>query len=332
MISKSLLSYWVKRFQRVQLHLWRGTLLKRLQMELISHIDHRNERKHWRRLWESRVGKRNKVEIEIQTGIPMCLYSDSRLSLDIYEGNFELQEREFLNAFLRPGDIFVDLGANLGFFTLIGAHRVGETGRVYAFEPCLKTFQRLLSNITLNHLTNVFCHQMALSDHSGQRDMAILSDGFDAWNSFARIPRTPSAVEKVKCTTWDDFATEHNLMGRVTMMKIDVEGWETHVLSGGVKALSREDAPILQVEFSDATCRCAGSSCERLYHILEELGYQMFLYDPTSRELFFDPLRKQYEYVNLIAIKRPEQVMSRLRGIMIRTEDQKKRERSEMTG
>jgi FkbM family methyltransferase len=263
--------------------------------------------------WESQIGKRQYVETRIQPGVRMRLYFDNRLSTAIYCGDFEWRERQFLNAFLRPGDVFVDIGAHIGLFTLIAARRVGNTGRVYAFEPCSETYQRLLANVELNRLTNVSCYQLALSDRATQLDMTTSLDGYDAWNSLTRpIMGNSFAVETVNAVRWDDFVQERNLIGHVTMMKIDVEGWESYVLSGGYQVLSRTDAPVLQVEFTEQASQVAGSSCAKLYHLLEELGYQMFVYNAMSKRLIRDPLRASYPYLNLIAAKKPAEVFARL--------------------
>lgn len=299
----------VRYLSRGLVHLYEGTLLDRLRQEWRQHA--KRKRVVW---WESQIGKREHFETMIQRGVRIRLYYDNQLSKLIYCHDFEWQQRKFLNFFLRPGDVFVDIGASIGLFTLIAAHCVGNTGRVYAFEPCSRTYHRLLASVQLNRLVNVSCYQLALSDRITQLDMIISLDGFDAWNSLAQpVAGESFAVETVNCTTWDSFVQEQNLVGRVTMMKIDVEGWETRVLLGGSETLSRMDAPILQVEFTEQAAQAAGSSCAELYHLLEELGYQMFVYDAKSRRLVPDPLREEYPYLNLIAVKRPEEVVSRLK-------------------
>jgi len=105
---------------------------------------------------------------------------------------------------------------------------------------------------------------------------------------------------------------QEGLAGAVTMMKIDVEGWENRVLAGGSESLSRPDAPVLQVEFTDAAARSAGSSCRELYGMLESMGYRMFVFDPARRVLVADPIRESYPYANLIAAKEPGMVNARL--------------------
>jgi FkbM family methyltransferase len=244
----------------------------------------------------------------------MGLYFDSGLAKRIYGECFESVEREFLNAFLRSGDVFVDVGANTGLFALIAAHRVGPTGRVYAFEPCLATYQRLVDNVQANGFANVRCHRLALSDRNGVARMNVSIEGFDGQNSLA--PPTVGgtfSVETVTCTTWDSFVEENDLAGRVAMMKIDVEGWESRVMHGARSVLSRADAPVLQVEFFDRASRSAGSSCDEVYHLLEELGYQLYLYDAESNEIVSEPLRATYHSpVNLFAAKHGDQVQARL--------------------
>jgi FkbM family methyltransferase len=244
----------------------------------------------------------------------MRLYFDSHLAKRIYSEYFEWAELQFLNAFLRSGDLFVDIGANTGLYTLIAAHRVGDGGCVYAFEPCSTTHQRLLANVQLNRLTNVNCHQLALSDREGMTEMNVSMNGFDAQNSLSQpTVEGTFAAETVSCTTWDSFVEEHNLAGRVAMMKIDVEGWESRVLHGAHKVLSRADAPVLQVEFFDQASQSAGSSCEELYYLLEELGYQMYVYDAKSKKTVRDLLRESYPSpINLFAARYTEQVEARL--------------------
>jgi FkbM family methyltransferase len=270
----------------------------------------------WRDLrWASVAGRPNSFVIKLQPGVKMRLYGDSELCRLIYCRYFEATERAFLNSFLRPGDVFVDVGANIGLFTLIAASLVGPAGRVVAFEPTGATYARLVSNVRLNGFSNVDCVKSALSDRGGQLDLARSADGFDAWNSFAE-PTMGAAIshERVEAIEWDRYAKVLNLSGMVTMMKIDVEGWESRVLAGGKEVFARPDAPVLQVEFTDAAAEAAGSSCRDLYEFLKSLGYRMFVYDSHQRSLAPEGLREQYPYVNLIAAKNPDFVNERLCG------------------
>jgi len=228
---------------------------------------------------------------------------DDRLGELIYFWDFERQERDVLEGLLRPGDVFVDVGANLGLFTVIAGLRVGHKGRVFAFEPSLRSYRRLQDNVLLNRLDNARCLAVALSDRAGELVLKESADGFDAWNSMGTPTRGGLYNESsVKSMRWDEFATHEGLYDRVTMMKIDVEGWENRVLVGGREFFSREKAPLLQVEFCDAAAEATGSSCAALYQTLSELGYRVARLDRAAG-LVPDDLRPSYSYENLYATK-----------------------------
>lgn len=259
------------------------------------------ERLAW---WDAQPADGSSTTVELQPGVRMQIYFGGELSRFIFQGDFEGEERRFLNAFLRPGDTFVDIGANLGLFSLIAAHLVGPKGRVHAFEPCAKTFERLGRNVDLNRFKNVTLHDLALSDSAGQQEMVMAVDGMDAWNSLAKPYMGGNyTTETITTDTWDDFAEAHGLGSGVTLMKIDVEGWEAPVLAGARRMLSKPDAPVLQVEFTDDAAKAAGHSCADVYRLLEEFGYKLYRYDAAQRQLTHDPLRAEYPYMNLFAIK-----------------------------
>lgn len=263
--------------------------------------------------WKRHTGTQRSFVFPIEAGVKVRLYLDSELSRQIYYKHFEYIERDFLNRFLRPGDIFVDVGANIGLFSLLAAKRIGKGGQVHSFEPTPETMARLKDNVQLNDLANVQCHPLALSDRAETLKLTRSTDGYDAWNSLAQPDRGETFTSQmVETTTWDDFAETHGLVGRVTMMKIDVEGWETFVLNGARQTLSRPDAPLLQVEFANNAAHSAGSSCEELYHYLEHLGYQMFTFSPEANRLEPDALRPAYVSANLYAVKDLEVVKRRL--------------------
>jgi hypothetical protein len=122
-----------------------------------------------------------------------------------------------------------------------------------------------------------------------------------------------AAREEVQAVSWDEFTAEHDLIGKVTMMKLDVEGWESRVLLGARETLSRDDAPTLYVEFTEEAAANAGSSCQELYEILISYGYEMFLPTPGAKSLEPFPPRASYPNVNLLAVKRRDWVERRLR-------------------
>jgi FkbM family methyltransferase len=275
----------------------------------------RRSREVW---WNSHWCEPGSFIYQLQRGVKMRLYLDSYLCRCVHCIDFESVEREFVNAFLRPGDIFVDVGANVGLFTLVAASRVGSLGRVLAFEPTAETFERLTSNVQLNGFTNCSLHRLALSDSNREMYIFQSARGYDSSNSFAKAwGEANGASEKVQAVTWDSFSEQHGLKGRVAMMKIDVEGWETFVLRGGASSLAQPDAPVLQVEFCDGAAEAAGSSCRDLYHLLESFNYRMFTFAPVAKQLVPAPLRDKYPYLNLFAVKDLGKANARLQAVAV---------------
>ncbi len=296
------------RLDRLIAHIRLGTLGARLAGLLREYKRSRDAKR-----WNSMASKQEYLEVKINRNVRMNLYFDSELSRYIYLNDYEWQERKFINAFLERGDIFVDVGANIGLYTLIGSNCVGKNGHVFAFEPTSMSYHRLLKNIELGSNGNVTALQVALSDTTHQAKLTVSLDGYDAWNSLA----SPSAgthfsEEVVECDTWDSFAQSNGLVGNVNLMKIDVEGWEAKVLTGASECLSRDDAPVLMVEFTDENANGAGTNCKNLFLHLTSLGFKVFKYDAEFNRLIPESIRDFYGYVNLIACKDAELVSSRL--------------------
>ncbi len=231
------------------------------------------------REWRWNLAKRNKSYLYkyIEPDVKMRLYTDSVLCRMIYFWEFEAEIRKFLKSILCPGDIFLDVGANVGLFSLIAARCVGTTGQVHAFEPVKKTFQRLTDNVDVNRLVNVTCHRLALSDTDGEAVMTIATDGYDAWNSLGK-PYMGHALsnETTPTQTLDHFVEQQALFDKIKVIKVDVEGWEAYVLAGGVKTLSSVNAPLIIIEFTEEAAALANSSCTAVYNTLKQLGYELF--------------------------------------------------------
>jgi FkbM family methyltransferase len=243
------------------------------------------------------------------------LYRDSRLSELIRYGDFERAERTFVERFLKPDDVFVDVGANIGLYSVLAAGLVGRGGRVISFEPCRRTYSRLVENIRRNGFQNVSCVNAALSDSSGAALLYAATQEMDAWNTLATPPSTDAVVpERIVTLTWDDYCKEHGLEGRVSLMKIDVEGWETSVLKGASRVLSSPSAPVLQVEFCEENAQSANASCGVLFRALIELGYELYEYRVDENRMHLVSRQEANESRNLYAVKDLDLVLARLKS------------------
>ena len=148
---------------------------------------------------------------------------------------------DFLHRFcksnLRPDDIVLDIGANIGVTAAILSQHVPQ-GHVYAFEPGRQVFHALKSNIDANALTNVTPLNMAVSDKAGTVQFAENS----AWGHIS------DRGMPVEATTIDEFVKRHSLK-RIDFIKIDVEGFEQCVLEGAATTLSCF-SPLIYMEFN----------------------------------------------------------------------------------
>lgn len=260
--------------------------------------------------WERQFAYRDSFEFPVDDGLKIVCHKDSYIARLLFNGNFERREIQFIKRFLRPGESFMDIGANIGYHSLVAARCIGK-GRVYAFEPTPLTFNWLIENIRTNLLDNILPIDQAFSDKPGRFLFHQYHGGKDAYNSFGNIMKhADQSIVEVETTTLDRFAAAHPDAG-ISLVKIDVEGWELPVFKGGLEYLSRPDAPVLMVEFTDGNARKAGFNCQKLYDIGRELGYTWL--EIRDGELRPSARKPFYEYQNLYAAKDVEMVVERWR-------------------
>jgi FkbM family methyltransferase len=145
---------------------------------------------------------------------------------------------------LRPGQTFVDAGANHGYFSVLAARLVGPAGRVFAFEPNPGVFEQLSQHVIRNGLTNVTTARLALADKEGSLELFVsacaqnsgLSSITPLSGAFASGSLDREKRLQVRATTFDRWREEHGL-DRIDVMKIDVEGAELLVLRGMARTL-----------------------------------------------------------------------------------------------
>jgi FkbM family methyltransferase len=139
---------------------------------------------------------------------------------------------------LRPGDTFFDIGANVGYYSLLASRVVGPSGRVIAFEPLLDNLEYLSRHVRLNQLTNTDVLGVACSDSTG-----IVTFARGANGALGRIAENGSGGDMlVPALTLDDFHARTGLVPNV--MKIDVEGAELRVLTGAQALLAKSHPKI----------------------------------------------------------------------------------------
>ena len=189
---------------------------------------------------------------------------------DVVNGNDEPHnDRHVFVSHLREGMTVMDVGANLGLYSLLISRAVGPSGKVYAFEPVPEFFAQLKEHLALNNAASVIPVPIALSDEKGIAKMSVKGG---ASSLFRHV--SDEFVE-VQMERLDDFV-EGEGIERVDAIKIDVEGAELKVIRGADKTI-RRNKPILMVEVSPVTLQAAGTTPEELFETIVGYGYNAFV-------------------------------------------------------
>ena len=249
--------------------------------------------------WNNLFNGKDFFEYNLYDYAKINLYKDSVLSRLIWN-KFEKDETDYMCKVLKKGDVFIDVGSNIGLFSLIASKIVGDKGKVICFEPSPLTYTRLKENVTINNFNNLDVRNLGLSDSIGELTFYVSNNGYDAWNSFS--PSADNKLElsiKVPVSTLD-FELNEIDKSKIKLVKIDVEGWEKFVLQGAKDFLINFN-PIVMVEFTEQNTFNSGYPVHDIYDIMNSYGYTW--YRLQKGELVLEEKKLYYPYDNLVAIK-----------------------------
>lgn len=182
---------------------------------------------------------------------------------------YELGVLTVLDSMLKPGDKFVDIGANIGMIALHARHLVGATGQVDCYEPIPACANAIREHVRLNRLTNVHVHEVGLSDENAKLEIKITSE-HSGTATFGNVARND-----VVRTLAVDVRVGDDVIDRADFIKIDVEGFELHVLKG-LKRVIEESEPIIVTELTEALLARAGATAADIADFLEQRGYRPY--------------------------------------------------------
>lgn len=188
----------------------------------------------------------------------------------------------FLKRLLRPGDVVIDIGANVGPICISLAKYLGDSSRIYAFEPHPRIFDYLQGNLQLNSLRNVEAYNCALGDIEGETHFTDLCN--DDANYVVRDETSGENVIRVALRRLDSFEFAHR---PVTLIKIDTEGYELFVLRGAEKALN--NTQFLYLEAYEPNYRRFGYSLGDMVEFLSIRGWHLYQVAGTDLLLRIDP-------------------------------------------
>lgn len=209
------------------------------------------------------------IELDLSVPIFRYLYFHHDLSSAL--------ETILIRRLLTPNDTFVDVGAHIGYFTLVAAK---YTRHVFAFEPNPSTYAYLQRNIQLNLAlaAKVTSYPIALSDHAGAANL-FNSPEHPGRASLQPIESAHTVVEAVTLDTLDHILSAH----KISFLKIDVEGGELNVLNGAREIVGR-DRPLALCELFEPFQQRFGCTCQDIVDFFHEYGYKAYyVQEDTSR-------------------------------------------------
>ena len=222
------------------------------------------------------------------SGLRLMIYPGSEIDRVTYiSGVYEPNSMLVARALLPEGGVFVDAGASMGLFSLVGARKVGPSGRVFSFEPSSRDFKRLVEHLELNGLDNIQATSSALTDSTGTATLTIASEAHSGHNTigsaFGYQGIEAIDAERVRTTTLDHFLECHGV-DRLDLVKLDIEGSELMALSGMRNALQRL-RPSIMFEVFEAALALNGASVDALEAILREYRYSLWDIDDATARL-----------------------------------------------
>ena len=250
------------------------------------------------------------------TGIVLIDVQESKMYVDSQDigvapfllewGVYEKNETELFKSLTKKGMVVVDVGANIGYYTLLAARLVGEAGRVFAFEPDPHNFDLLCKNIEINGYGNVVPVRKAVFSKSGKMKL-FLDESNLGGHSLSEANVDTSGSVTVEVTSLDDYFG--NTDSRIDVIKMDVQGSEMDVLEGMTNTINRNDDLKIITEFWPMGIRNSGSSPTGFLNKLIECGfalYQIGQYVEFVNVNYLLKMCSEKKFTTLLCVKKRE--------------------------
>ncbi len=215
------------------------------------------------------------------------------------EGKREAYMTRLFKSVVQPGMIVCDIGSYLGFYALLAAQRVGNSGRVFAFEPDLHNFAYLTHNIKINDFDGIVVSvRKAVSDQTGSNLFYVHEGDRSRSSLFWREGGVQEVV--VETVRLDDFLYEFFSYETtsVDVIKMDIEGGELRALEGMEGVLNRSPSVVMFVECNPKALRAAGGDAGQLVRALKHHGFTVHIVDEEAMRL--RPVSAEIEHVKYV--------------------------------
>jgi len=244
--------------------------------------------------------------IEID-GQKLFLDKEDSLLLSTRKNNYDRFEIECLKQIIKNGDIVVDLGANIGYYTLILAQLVGKSGHVYAFEPEPSNFEILSKNVKENKHDNVTLVQKAVSDKNSKIKLYVSKRNLASHRIFDAEDKRKSI--EVDVTTLDEYFQKSKKP--IKFIKMDVEGAEGATILGASKIIEDSKNLVIMMEYFPKWIKKFGDIPEEILKSLVGKKFKLFNINKKNKKL--DPIlitnfveeynEQKKNYTNVLCVK-----------------------------
>jgi FkbM family methyltransferase len=199
---------------------------------------------------------------------------------------YEEETSNFVGSILQPGDTFVDIGAHVGYFSMLASAMVGPEGQVYSFEPEPRNYAHLLDHVDVNGAGNVRPMHMAVGAKPSIAEFFVNADndgGHALWevgrHPFNERTRGAPQSRKVFVTTLDQLFEGRDVRS-LKAIKIDAEGAEFAILVGARELLRRHRVPFIIAEINRFGLESMGTSEQHVRSLMTDIGYETYLFQP----------------------------------------------------
>ncbi|MCL2925562.1 MAG: FkbM family methyltransferase [Trichodesmium sp. MAG_R04] len=230
---------------------------------------------------------------------------------------YESEIFQLIFRFLEENDCFIDIGAHIGYYSVLAAKIVGSKGKVFAFEPELSNYQKTLENITLNHLNNIKLFNLAVGSETKETQIFFNQDndgGHALWDvgkhPFNKKSLNNQIMQNTQLSTLDNILSQAGNITNLKIIKIDTEGAELDVIKGAVNTIGKYNVPYIICEINRFGLQQMGTNETELREFMNSLGYETYLLTSnSSNQLVKLPIGNYYQTSHVFNVLFTRQIL-----------------------
>jgi len=221
-------------------------------------------------------------------GYVMPLDTKESIQKSIYFGTYEPEETTWIYKVLKPGMTVVDAGSNIGYYSLIASSLVGKTGEVYSFDPSKYMYDLLRKIVVDNRIVNIHPFNLGLGDKETTLELYKVSELnnviADTYSPSFCLPIDDATMKVMNIkvenlgispvTTLDKFS-EHYIIERIDLLKLDVEGYEPHIITGAKRLLEENRIRRIMIELNGYWLTRSNNTPESVDAMLRKYGFDI---------------------------------------------------------